>query len=81
MFSYTDGDIVALRNFAAEHKITLTENEEFSDTIEKGKFISVSLNFGPLEIIIFTVVSNWTINVSASGVVEILNLNKVKVVK
>ncbi len=42
MFAYTDGDITALRNFASEHKLTLTENEEFNDTIEKGKFISIS---------------------------------------
>lgn len=48
MISYTDGDIIALRNFASEHKITLTENEEFNDTIEKGKFISISAKPGDI---------------------------------
>lgn len=42
MFAYTNGDITALRNFVAEHNLTLTETEEFSDSVEKGKFISIS---------------------------------------
>ena len=69
MFSYTDGDIVALRNFAAEHKITLTENEEFSDTIEKGKFISVSLKPGD----IINTGDEITVVVSLGSSIEIPN--------
>lgn len=42
MISYVDGDIINLRKFAMENKITLTESEEFHETIEKGKFISIS---------------------------------------
>lgn len=42
MISYVDGDIINLRKFATENKITLTESEEFHETIEKGKFISIS---------------------------------------
>lgn len=46
MISYKDGDITSLRNFATENKLELTEREEFSDTVEKGKFISVSKKAG-----------------------------------
>lgn len=42
MVSYQDGDITTLRNFASEYKLTLTETSDFSDTVEKGKFISIS---------------------------------------
>ncbi|MCI9233865.1 MAG: PASTA domain-containing protein [Bacilli bacterium] len=42
MISITDGDITSLRNFAIENKLTLSEESEFSDTVEKGKFISIS---------------------------------------
>lgn len=46
MISYTDGDINSLRVFASEHNITLTESEDFSDTVEKGKFISINYQPG-----------------------------------
>lgn len=46
MLSVPDGDITALRNFAIENKLVLTEETEFSDTVEKGKFISISKNPG-----------------------------------
>ena len=42
MISIADGDITALRNFANENKLTLSEESEFSETVEKGKFISIS---------------------------------------
>lgn len=42
MISIADGDITALRNFANENKLTLSEESEFSETVEKGKFISLS---------------------------------------
>ena len=42
MISYKDGDITALRNFASENKLTLNEESEFSESIAKGDFISVS---------------------------------------
>lgn len=46
MISIADGDITALRNFATENKLVLTEETEFSDTVEKGKFINISKNPG-----------------------------------
>lgn len=46
MCTIPDGDITALRNFATENKLVLTEETEFSDTVEKGKFISISKNPG-----------------------------------
>lgn len=46
MISISDGDITALRNFATENNLTLTETEEFHDSIEKGKFISISKKTG-----------------------------------
>ena len=42
MITIADGDITALRNFANENKLTLNEESEFSETVEKGKFISIS---------------------------------------
>ncbi len=46
MITIADGDITALRNFANENNLTLSEESEFSDTVEKGKFISVSKKAG-----------------------------------
>lgn len=46
MISIKDGDITSLRNFVNENKLTLNEESEFSETVEKGKFISISKKTG-----------------------------------
>lgn len=46
MIQIEDGDITALRNFVTEHQLVLTENSEFSDTVPKGNFISLSKKTG-----------------------------------
>lgn len=41
MIQYGDNDVDKIRTFASEHGLQFVLNEEFSDSIEKGKIISV----------------------------------------
>ncbi len=42
MIDYNENDLEKIRTFASTYKITLNETNEYSDTVEKGKIISVS---------------------------------------
>lgn len=42
MIDYKENDLESIRNFAKTYELTITETEEFSKDVEKGKVISVS---------------------------------------
>lgn len=48
MIEYGDGDINKIRTFATTYKITLNESSEYSNTVEKGKIISISHKKGDI---------------------------------
>lgn len=48
MIDYTEDDINKIRTFANTYKITLNEQSEYSDTVEKGKIISISHKKGDI---------------------------------
>ena len=48
MIEYGDGDINKIRTFATTYKITLNESSEYSNTVEKGRIISISHKKGDI---------------------------------